>query len=168
MPDFFPPDLADLLRRCRLREPATQRALYGRYAARMLGVARRYAASVAEAEDVLQDAFVKVFTYLGEFRAEGSLEGWVRRIVVTTALNHWQAGQHRRRQSLLDDVPTGGPVSLLLLLDALGRPVRRQHLLAPAGPLRETLDVQSLAPGVYVLRLALPDGTTSSRVVVRE
>ena len=105
MPDFFPPDLADLLRRCRLREPAAQRALYGRYAARMLGVARRYAASVAEAEDVLQDAFVKVFTYLGEFRAEGSLEGWVRRIVVTTALNHWQAGQHRRRQSLLDDVP---------------------------------------------------------------
>ena len=165
MPDFFPPDLTDLLRRCRLREPAAQRALYGRYAARMLGVARRYAASVAEAEDVLQDAFVKVFTYLGEFRAEGSLEGWVRRIVVTTALNHWQAGQHRCRQSLLDDVPTGGPVSLLLL-DALGRPVRRQHLLAPAGPLRETLAVQGLVPGVYVLQVALPGGTVSKRVVV--
>ncbi|GAB3860942.1 sigma-70 family RNA polymerase sigma factor [Hymenobacter terrigena] len=98
-------ELDELLAACRRREPAAQRALYARYAGRMLGVARRYARSVPEAEDVLQDAFVKVFTHLGEFRAEGSLEGWVRRIVVTTALNHWQSGQHRRQQLLLDDVP---------------------------------------------------------------
>ena len=71
----------------------------------MLGVARRYVYSVAEAEDILQDAFVKVFTQLGGFRAEGSFEGWVRRIVVTTALNHWQSSQHRRQQQQLDDVP---------------------------------------------------------------
>jgi RNA polymerase sigma-70 factor (ECF subfamily) len=98
-------DLDDLIQRCRLREPAAQRALYQRYAARMMGVARRYVRSVAEAEDILQDAFVKVFTRLGDFRAEGSLEGWIRRIVVTTAINHWQSGQHRRQQLLLDDVP---------------------------------------------------------------
>ncbi|MGY3088543.1 RNA polymerase sigma factor (sigma-70 family) [Hymenobacter sp. UYAg731] len=98
-------ELDELLAACRRREPAAQRTLYARYAGRMLGVARRYVRSVAEAEDVLQDAFVKVFTHLGEFRAEGSLEGWVRRIVVTTALNHWQSGQHRRQQLLLDDVP---------------------------------------------------------------
>jgi RNA polymerase sigma-70 factor (ECF subfamily) len=98
-------DLTDLLHRCRLREPAAQRALYARYASRMLGVARRYARSVAEAEDILQDAFVKVFTRLHDFRAEGSLEGWIRRIVVTTAINHWQSGQHRRQQVLLDDAP---------------------------------------------------------------
>lgn len=98
-------DLPDLLQRCRLREPAAQRTLYGRYAARMMGVARRYTRSLAEAEDILQDAFVKVFTYLDEFRAEGSLEGWIRRIVVTTALNHWQSSQHRRQQSTLDDLP---------------------------------------------------------------
>ena len=47
----------------------------------------------------------KAFTRLPEFRAEGSFEGWLRRIVVTTALNHWQSGQHRRQQLLLDDVP---------------------------------------------------------------
>ena len=97
-------DLTELLQRCRLREPAAQAALYGRYAGRMLGVARRYSQSVAEAEDILQDAFVKVFTYLGEFRAEGSLEGWIRRIVVTTAVNHWQSGQRRRQQSSLEDI----------------------------------------------------------------
>ena len=98
-------DLTDLLQRCQRREPAAQHALYARYAGRMLGVARRYVRSVAEAEDILQDAFVKMFARLGEFRAEGSFEGWLRRIVVTTALNHWQSGQHRRQQVLLEDVP---------------------------------------------------------------
>ena len=71
----------------------------------MLGVARRYAQSVPEAEDILQDAFVKAFTRLPEFRAEGSFEGWLRRIVVTTALNHWQSGQQRRQLLPLDDAP---------------------------------------------------------------
>ena len=103
-----PPDdlhLDDLLRRCLRYEPAAQRALYARYASKMLGVARRYARSVAEAEDILQDSFVKVFTRLSEFRREGSLEGWIRRIVVTTAINHWQSGKLRRQQLLLDDAP---------------------------------------------------------------
>lgn len=98
-------ELDVLLAACRRREPAAQRALYARYAGRMLGVARRYVHSVAEAEDILQDAFVKMFARLGEFRAEGAFEGWLRRIVVTTALNHWQSGQHRRQQMLLEDVP---------------------------------------------------------------
>ena len=62
----------------------------------MLGVARRYASSLAEAEDILQDAFVKAFARLGEFRAEGSFDGWLRRIVVTTALNQWQRTQQRQ------------------------------------------------------------------------
>jgi RNA polymerase sigma-70 factor (ECF subfamily) len=98
-------ELDELLAACRRREPAAQRALYARYAGRMLGVARRYVRSVPEAEDILQDAFVKAFTHLQEFRADGSFEGWLRRIVVTTALNHWQSGQHRRQQLLLEDAP---------------------------------------------------------------
>ncbi len=64
-------------------------------------------------------------------------------------------------------LPTGGPVSLRLL-DALGRPVRQQRLLAPAGPLRETLALHGLAPGVYVLQVALPGGTVSKRVTINE
>ncbi|OGX89857.1 RNA polymerase sigma factor [Hymenobacter coccineus] len=100
----LPADLPDLLARCACHEPAAQQLLYHRYAGRMLGVARRYAHSVPEAEDILQDAFIKAFTRLGEFRAEGSFEGWLRRIVVTTALNQWQRG-HRRPHVLLDNVP---------------------------------------------------------------
>lgn len=99
-------DLDALLARCSRREPAAQRALYARYAGRMMGVARRYARTLPEAEDILQDAFVKVFSYLSEFRAEGTLEGWIRRIVVTTAINHWKSGQMRRQTqgASLDDI----------------------------------------------------------------
>ncbi|GAB3574440.1 RNA polymerase sigma factor [Hymenobacter daeguensis] len=99
------PELDALIASCRRYEPAAQRQLYARYAALMLGIARRYTRSQEEAEDILQDAFIKVFTRLQEFRGEGSFEGWMRRIVVNTALNHWQSGQHRRQQMPLDDVP---------------------------------------------------------------
>ena len=98
-------ELNVLLAACQRHQPAAQRALYARFAPAMLGVARRYVHSLAEAEDILQDAFVKTFARLGEFRAEGAFEGWLRRIVVTTALNHWQSGQHRRQQVLLEDAP---------------------------------------------------------------
>lgn len=91
------PDLELLLARCLTHEPAAQRALYARYAPTMLGVARRYAPSLTEAEDILQDAFVKIFTRLASFRAEGSLEGWMRRVVVTTALTAYERDKYFRR-----------------------------------------------------------------------
>ena len=53
-------------------------------------VCRRYACDQAEAEDMLQESFVKVFTNIGQFRFQGSLEGWIRRIVVHTALRTLQ------------------------------------------------------------------------------
>lgn len=53
----------------------------------MLGVCLRYVGDLHDAEDVLQDGFVKVFTHLSSFRFEGPLEGWIRRIMVTTSLN---------------------------------------------------------------------------------
>ncbi len=53
-------------------------------------VCRRYACDQAEAEDMLQESFIKVFTNIGQFRFQGSLEGWIRRIVVHTALRTLQ------------------------------------------------------------------------------
>jgi RNA polymerase sigma-70 factor (ECF subfamily) len=67
-----------------------QRMLFERYAGKMLTVCLRYAHDRMEAEDWLQDAFVKVFRNIGQFKAEGSFEGWIRRIVVNTSLKHLQ------------------------------------------------------------------------------
>lgn len=67
-----------------------QQALYDRFASKMYGVCLRYAGSTEEAEDVLQDGFVKVFRKLDSFRGEGSFEGWVRRIFVNTAIEYYR------------------------------------------------------------------------------
>ncbi|WP_210514337.1 T9SS type A sorting domain-containing protein [Hymenobacter terricola] len=69
--------------------------------------------------------------------------------------------------TLAADLATAGPVRIELL-DALGRPVRQQTLTAPAGPLRQTVDLRGLASGLYLLRLTPPTGPATSRQVVRE
>jgi len=67
-----------------------QRELYERFAPKMYGVCLRYAANAAEAEDLLQEGFIKVFSKLASFRREGSFEGWIRRIFVNTAIEHFR------------------------------------------------------------------------------
>ncbi len=66
---------------------AAQEALYNRFSPRMLGVCYRFAKSREDAEDMLQEGFIKVFTQLYQYRNEGALEGWIRRIVVHTCIN---------------------------------------------------------------------------------
>ena len=66
---------------------AAQEAFYNRFSPRMLGVCYRFAKNREDAEDMLQEGFIKVFTQLHQFRGEGSLEGWIRRIVVHTCIN---------------------------------------------------------------------------------
>ncbi|MBE2246317.1 MAG: sigma-70 family RNA polymerase sigma factor [Candidatus Competibacteraceae bacterium] len=60
------------------------------FASKMYGVCLRYAKDTTEAEDILQDGFIKVFQHMGSFKHEGSFEGWVRRIMVNTALERFR------------------------------------------------------------------------------
>ncbi len=66
---------------------AAQEAFYERFSPRMLGVCYRFAKNREDAEDMLQEGFIKIFTQLHQYRNEGSLEGWVRRIIVHTCIN---------------------------------------------------------------------------------
>lgn len=77
-----------LVQQCLNQRPEAQKLLYERFAGPMLGVCYRYTKSMTDAEDVLQEGFIKVFRNLRQFRAEGELGGWIRRIMVTTALNY--------------------------------------------------------------------------------
>lgn len=72
---------------CLKGNPVAQRKLFEMFAPKMLGVCLRYMKSQDEAEDVLQDGFIKVFSKLSAYQNNGSLEGWVRRIMVNTALD---------------------------------------------------------------------------------
>jgi RNA polymerase sigma-70 factor (ECF subfamily) len=67
-----------------------QQELYQRFASKMYGVCLRYAGSAEEAEDVLQEGFIKVFNKIGSFRGDGSFEGWIRRIFVNTAIEYYR------------------------------------------------------------------------------
>lgn len=92
-------DESTLLVQCKKGDPRAQRALFEKFAPKMLSVCMRYARNGEQAEDVLQDAFVKVFTKLENYKGEGSLEGWIRRVVVNTALD-----QIRRDIKFRDDM----------------------------------------------------------------
>lgn len=77
----------ELIDGCRKGDRASQKALYDRYCRKMLVVCLRYSKSSAEAEDILQEAFVKIFQAIKDFRQESKLETWITRIMVNTALN---------------------------------------------------------------------------------
>jgi RNA polymerase sigma-70 factor (ECF subfamily) len=67
-----------------------QQELYQRFAPKMFGVCLRYAGNSDEAEDILQEGFIKVFNKISSFRGEGSFEGWIRRIFVNTAIEQYR------------------------------------------------------------------------------
>ena len=64
-----------------------QEALYNRFSPRMLGVCYRYARNREDAEDMLQEGFVKVYSQIRQYKGAGALEGWIRKIVVHTCIN---------------------------------------------------------------------------------
>ncbi|HEY0059147.1 MAG TPA: sigma factor, partial [Flavisolibacter sp.] len=75
----------DLIAGCIQGDRKMQYELYHRFGPKMFGVCLRYAGNTDEAEDVLQEGFIKIFKKIGSFRSEGSFEGWIRRIFVNTA-----------------------------------------------------------------------------------
>lgn len=85
----------DLIKGCIREDRECQKELYKRFAGKMMVVCMRYAAGRMEAEDILQDGFIKVFDNISRFKMEGSLEGWVRRIMVNTAINKIRSNKVR-------------------------------------------------------------------------
>lgn len=81
---------SDLIKGCIEDDRRMQEELYRRFSPRMYAVCLRYAGNAEEAEDILQDGFIKIFNKLSSFRKEGSFEGWIRRVFVNTAIEHFR------------------------------------------------------------------------------
>src|SRR3954468_13500313 len=90
----------ELLNRCRAGERKAQELLYKQFASKMLGVCMRYATDKMEAEDILQNGFIKVFKNLKSYRGDGSFEGWIRRIMVRCSIEHYR--KHHKMMPLVD------------------------------------------------------------------
>lgn len=78
-----------LISECIKQSSFAQRELYDRYAPKMRAICFRYCSCKDEAKDILQDAFIKVFTKLNQYSGTGSLEGWIKRIVINTAIENF-------------------------------------------------------------------------------
>ncbi len=80
----------DIIEGCILGNPRMQKALYVKYSPKMFGVCLRYAGNEDDAKDILQDGFIKIFNNISRFKAIGSFEGWIRRIIVNTAIEQFR------------------------------------------------------------------------------
>ncbi|MES1160779.1 MAG: sigma-70 family RNA polymerase sigma factor [Bacteroidota bacterium] len=95
-----------ILQGCLKNEAAAQRELYNRYSPKMLAVCYRFAHNREDAEDMLQEGFIKVFSQMHTFLNKGAFEGWIRRIIVHTCINNLK--KNKRFNESLDIVHAHG------------------------------------------------------------
>ncbi len=91
----YPDRHADLVRRCQQGERRAQHDLYQQYVKAMYNVCLRIVNHEAEAEDVLQEAFIDAFSHIGSFRSQSTFGAWLKQIVVNRAINHLRTRQVR-------------------------------------------------------------------------
>ena len=77
----------ELIRKCEANDRIAQRMLYDRFAPLLMSICRRYVGQ-ANAEDVVQDSFIRIFQYLVQYRHDGSFEGWIRKVCVNTCIRY--------------------------------------------------------------------------------
>lgn len=92
----------------RRNDEKAQRTFYQQLAPKMYGICLRFASDKAEADDILQEGFIRVFIHLKDYRGDGSLEGWVRRTMVNTAINFYKKRIKRGISTDLDYIKDRG------------------------------------------------------------
>ncbi|WP_439183712.1 RNA polymerase sigma factor [Carboxylicivirga taeanensis] len=95
-------DLKDIIKGCQKRKASAQRLLYQTFAPKMFAVCLRYCKDRTEAEDCLQEGFIKVFNNIDKYGFKGSFEGWIRRIMVNTVIEMFRKKQP---ELLVDEFP---------------------------------------------------------------
>ena len=97
-------EILQLVKECIKQNRQAQQTLYSMYASSMLGLCYRYTKSLHDAEDVLQEGFIKVFNNLKQFKNDGDLGAWIRRIMVNTAITYLQKHSRYKKEMRWDNV----------------------------------------------------------------
>src|SRR6201996_7749280 len=109
--------IEELIKRCRSGERKAQELLYKQLASKMRGVCMRYATDRMEAEDILQNGFIRMFQKLNDYRGDGSFEGWVRRIMVHSSIEYYR--KHHKMMQVVEineaDEPSVNPLAIAKL-----------------------------------------------------
>lgn len=100
------PDITEsvLVKACLKGDSRSQEALYKRYSPALYAICMRYAGNEDEAKDMLQDAFIKIFQNLGNFRFEGSFEGWLKRVTTFNCLDHYKKSASKMKMVDIEEV----------------------------------------------------------------
>ena len=117
---------------CLNREAKAQKAFYSFFSSSMYAVCLRYSNTAEDAKDILQDGFLKVFAKIDQYTGKGSLEGWMKRVFVNTALEHYRVNKVYQQQSDVTEVK-----NVLTEPQAIGK-LTQQEILAV---------MQQMAPG---------------------
>jgi RNA polymerase sigma factor (sigma-70 family) len=99
------PEIKNIINGCLKGSRRDQELLYRRFAARLYAVCLQYSGNDEEARDILQEGFIKIFENLIHYKYEGSFDGWVRRIVVNTALEKYRSKHNLYRVDDIDQIP---------------------------------------------------------------
>jgi RNA polymerase sigma-70 factor (ECF subfamily) len=94
----------EMLKGCKANKEQAQKFLFEKYSRIMTGVCLRYADTYEEAQDLVQEGFIKVFKKIGMYTGKGSLEGWIRRIMVNTSLDYLRSIKNMRFTVDVEDV----------------------------------------------------------------
>ena len=99
----------EIIAGCKLGKRKAQHELYNRYSGSMFGVALRYSRNKSEAEDVLQESFIRIFKYIKSFegRNQGSLSAWIKTIVINTTLSYNRNNKKHHYTEDVDEVQVG-------------------------------------------------------------
>ena len=102
---------------CKKNHPLAQKELYELYAGKLYGVCLSYCADEADASDTLHDGFMKIFGNIQQYKGDGSFEGWMRRIMVNTALERYR--RVKRMESIAADIRATSERSIDHIMDDL-------------------------------------------------
>lgn len=91
---------SELINGCKKNDAHCQRLLFEQYSARLMAVCLRYACDRPEAEDMLQESFIRIYSYITQYKAQGSFEGWIKKIVIHCAIRYAK----KRRSKLMEPV----------------------------------------------------------------
>jgi len=99
------PEIKNIIIGCLKGNRRDQELLYRRYAAKLYAVCVQYSSNDEEARDILQEGFIKIFENLVHYKNEGSFEGWIRRIIVNTALEKYRSKHNLYRIDDIEQIP---------------------------------------------------------------
>lgn len=113
------PEVEQLIVKCKESDPKSQKRLYELFSGKMFALCLRYTGSPDDAQDILQNGFIKMFRKIRDFRSEGSFEGWLRRIMVTSSIEYYRKNKSLSAMQPIDEEVSRNTADHVTVLDKM-------------------------------------------------